>query len=192
MSRPDERATPEFRQRVLVLFAHPAYQHSRVQRALAAAARGVEGIEFHDLYEAYPDFDIDVRREQALLADHDLVVLQHPLYWYSTPPLVKQWFDLVLEYGWAYGAGGTALAGKRWLCAISTGGSEEAYRPEALNRFTLRELLAPVEQTLRFCGARFLEPFVVYGTHAFGEREIDSAAKSYSERLRVLRDAGTP
>ena len=73
----------------------------------------------HDLYEAYPDFDIDVRREQELLAAHEVIVLQHPFYWYSAPALLKEWQDLVLEHGWAYGSGGTALRGKALLSAPS-------------------------------------------------------------------------
>jgi len=68
------------RSSILVLFAHPAIQKSRVNRRLAAAARGVEGVTVHDLYETYPDFDIDVPREQSLLVLHDIVVLQHPFY----------------------------------------------------------------------------------------------------------------
>ena len=59
--------------RVLVLFAHPAFHQSRVQRALAGAARRVEGVTFHDLYECDPDFLLDVEREQALLRAHDLI-----------------------------------------------------------------------------------------------------------------------
>ena len=42
--------------RVLVLFAHPALEKSRVNRRLIRAAQGLEGVTFHDLYEAYPDF----------------------------------------------------------------------------------------------------------------------------------------
>lgn len=175
---------------VLVLFAHPALHRSRVQRALAKAVRDLEGVTFHDLYEAYPDFDVDVRREQALLAAHDTVVLQHPFYWYSVPPLVKQWLDLVLEHGWAYGANGTALRGKRLLCALSAGGREEAYCTEGHNRFTVRQLLAPIEQTACLCGVEFLDPFVVYGTHALGEPEIAAAAKAYAERVGALRGGG--
>ena len=105
-----DRLTP-----ILVLFAHPAFERSRVHRRLVDAVAELPGITFHDLYEAYPDFDVDVRREQKLLLEHDLVVLQHPFFWYSTPPLVKQWEDLVLEHGWAYGTGGNALHGKRLL-----------------------------------------------------------------------------
>ena len=174
--------------RILVLFAHPALQKSRVNRQLAVAAREVDGITFHDLYEAYPDFDVDVPREQALLAAHDLVVLQHPLYWYSMPPLLKQWLDLVLEHGWAYGHGGTALHGKKLLCALTTGGRESAYRKDGYNRFTLRELLAPVEQTAVLCGMAFVAPFVVHGTHALADGDIPPHAAQYRRLLTALRD----
>jgi glutathione-regulated potassium-efflux system ancillary protein KefG len=180
---PDSVAT-----RVLVLFAHPALEKSRVQRQLAGAIRDLPGITFHDLYEAYPDFDVDVRREQQLLVEHDLVIVQHPFYWYSTPALVKQWEDLVLEHAWAYGTGGTALRGKQWLSAISTGGREEAYQHGGHNRFTIRELLAPLEQTARLCGMDFLPPFVVHGTHRLTTNDIAQAAGDYRVVVEALRD----
>jgi glutathione-regulated potassium-efflux system ancillary protein KefG len=174
--------------RILILLAHPALERSRVNRRLAAAARGVAGVTFHDLYEAYPDFDVDVAREQELLLAHDLLVVQHPFYWYSTPALVKQWEDLVLEHGWAYGAGGTALRRKAWLSAITTGGRETAYRADGLNRFTIRELLRPLEQTARLCGMTFLAPFVVHGTHRLDLGGIEAAAADYRRTLEALRD----
>ncbi len=174
--------------RVLVLFAHPAFENSRVNRHLAAAVRDLPGVTFHDLYEAYPDFDVDVRREQALLLEHDTLVLQHPFYWYSTPALVKQWEDLVLEHGWAYGTGGHALRGKRWLSAITTGGREEAYQPDGHNRFTMRQLLAPIEQTAHLCGMTFLPPFVVHGTHRLDATQIAEAARDYRYVVEALRD----
>jgi glutathione-regulated potassium-efflux system ancillary protein KefG len=173
---------------ILVLFAHPAFERSRVHRRLVEAVAELPGVTFHDLYEAYPDFDIDVRREQGLLLAHDLVVLQHPFFWYSTPPLVKQWEDLVLEHGWAYGTGGTALHGKRLLSAISAGGPERAYREGGHNRFTVRQLLAPLEQTARLCGMEYLPPFVVFGTHRLGEEQIRDAAAEYRRLLVALRD----
>jgi glutathione-regulated potassium-efflux system ancillary protein KefG len=111
-----------------------------MNRALVAVVPGLLGrlprLTFHDLYEAYPDFNVDVAREQALLLDHDVVVLHHPFYWYSAPPLVKQWEDLVLEHGWAYGAHGRMLEGKRLLSVVTLGGVAAAYRPEGYNRFT--------------------------------------------------------
>ena len=83
--------------RVLILFAHPVLEKSRVQSELLAQASTVQGITINDLYQSYPDFDIDVEREKDLLLSHDIIIWQHPLYWYSSPAILKQWQDLVLE-----------------------------------------------------------------------------------------------
>ena len=174
--------------RILILFAHPALERSRINALLADAVRGLEGTTFHDLYEAYPEFDIDVGREQALLTEHQIVVLQHPFFWYSTPPLVKQWEDLVLEHGWAYGSDGTALAGKQLLSAITTGGGEAAYQPEGHNRFTMRQLLAPLEQTFALCGMEYLPPFIVHGAHGMTLEQVRRHAGDYRRTVEALRD----
>jgi len=174
--------------RVLVLFAHPALERSRTQRRLLEALEGCTGITVHDLYESYPEFDVDVRREQELLAAHGSIVLQHPLFWYSPPALVKQWLDLVLQHGWAYGTGGTALVGKTLLVAVSAGGREPAYRPDGFNGRTVREFLAPIEQTARLCGMDWLAPFVVHGTHLLEPTQIERAANDDRRVIEALRD----
>jgi glutathione-regulated potassium-efflux system ancillary protein KefG len=173
---------------ILLLFAHPALQSSRVNSALVEAVRELPGVRFHDLYETYPEFDVDVAREQALLQAHRAIVLQHPFYWYSVPPLAKQWLDLVLEHGWAYGHEGTALHGKLFLSTITTGGGESAYARGGYNRFTMRELLAPLEQTVCLCGMEYLPPFVVHGTHALEGEGIARHAADYRRALLALRD----
>jgi glutathione-regulated potassium-efflux system ancillary protein KefG len=179
---------PDFANRVLLLFAHPALEKSRVNRVLIQGLRELPGVTFHDLYECYPDFDIDVPREQELLAAHDVIVLQHPFFWYSTPAIVKEWEDLVLEHGWAYGSEGKALVGKLLLNAITAGGREGAYRSDGLNRFTIRELLAPIEQTARLCGMEYLPPFVVFGTHGMSTADIERHGEDYRRVLLALRD----
>jgi glutathione-regulated potassium-efflux system ancillary protein KefG len=176
------------RRRVLILFAHPALQKSRVNVRLAEAVRGLEDVTFHDLYEAYPLLDIDVPREKDLVESHDVLVLQHPFYWYSTPAILKQWQDLVLEHGWAYGSEGTALHGKILLSALSAGGSAEVYCAEGENRFTIRQLLAPFEATARICGMHYPPPFVVHGTHGLSPGEIATHADDYRRLIEALRD----
>ena len=173
---------------VLVLFAHPALQRSRVNRRLIRGVADLDGVTLHDLYEAYPRFDIDVRREQRLIEDHAVVVLQHPMYWYSTPALLKEYQDLVLEHGWAYGRDGTALHGKVLVNVLSAGGGEQAYCAAGANRFTVRQLLAPLEQTARLCGMRYLAPFVVHGTHSLSEADIERHRLDYHAVLEALRD----
>ena len=173
--------------KVLLLFAHPALEKSRIHRRLLQLAREIPGVTIQDLYEAYPDLNIDVEREQQLLADHDAVVFQHPFYWYSTPAILKQWQDLVLELGWAYGKGGTALEGKLTFNVVSAGGPEVAYHRGGYNVFTVRELLAPWEATARLCHMRYLPPFVVFGALRFASAsEVEPHAQAYASLLRAL------
>jgi glutathione-regulated potassium-efflux system ancillary protein KefG len=175
--------------RVLVLFAHPVLERSRVNKRLVAAVRDLPDVTVHDLYEAYPTFAIDVAREQELLREHDAIVFQHPFYWYSTPAILKEWQDLVLQHGWAYGAGGTALRGKVTLNATTTGGPAAAYRRDGYNRFTVRELLAPWEQTANLCGMRFLAPFVVHAAlRVVGDEDVGEARELYRRLIEGLRD----
>jgi glutathione-regulated potassium-efflux system ancillary protein KefG len=171
-----------------VIFAHPAFQKSRVNRALLEAARLVPGVKVHDLYETYPDFLIDVAEEQKLLESHQNIVLQHPFFWYSSPAIIKEWLDLVLTYGWAYGQHGTALAGKTLAQAISTGGPAEAYQRDGHNHFTVRELLAPFEQTARLCGMPYAAAYTVQGTNALSVADLAQHAAGYAHWLEALRD----
>lgn len=173
---------------ILVLFAHPAIRQSRVQRRLRDGASTVPGVKVHDLYETYPDFDVDIDAEQKLVAAHDIVIFQHPFYWYSVPPLLKQWFDLVLEHGWAYGSTGTAVAGKRAGVATSAGGSKDSYEPAGFNRFTIQEFLRPVEATIRLCRMKWLPPFLVTGSHAIDDDGIETATARYQRWLRALAE----
>jgi glutathione-regulated potassium-efflux system ancillary protein KefG len=175
--------------KILILFAHPVLEKSRVNRRLVDAVRGLDGVTVQDLYEAYPALDIDVAREQALLQAHDVIVFQHPFYWYSAPAILKEWQDLVLEHGWAYGEGGDKLAGKVTFNAITTGGPEHAYRVDGYNRFTMRQLLSPWDQTAHLCGMRFLAPFVVHGALGIdGEAEAGTHLETYRRLVVALRD----
>jgi glutathione-regulated potassium-efflux system ancillary protein KefG len=175
--------------RILILFAHPALEKSRVNRHLIEAVKGLEAITVHDLYEAYPDFHINVKFEQELLLAHDIIVFHHPFYWYSSPALLKEWQDLVLEYDFAYGHSETALRGKKFLSAITTGGGEKAYCQAGYNRYGIRDLLLPFEQTAHLCGMEYLPPFVVYGTHRLRELEqIIPHVQDYRAAILALRD----
>jgi len=172
--------------RLVVLFAHPALEHSRVNRRLFASLASVPSVSVRDLYELYPDFDVDVASEQTALLEHDAIVFHYPLYWYSCPPLLKQWIDLVLEHGWAYGSGGTALQGKVAAHIVTAGGVQEAYSERGFNRYTIDEFLRPHEQTARLCGMTYLEPFVVHGTHGLTDDQIDGYARNYVDHLRAI------
>jgi glutathione-regulated potassium-efflux system ancillary protein KefG len=176
------------KRKILILFAHPRLEKSKINRTLIGMISRNESITLHDLYQVYPDFSLDLNYEKQLLLEHDVVVWHHPFYWYSCPPLLKQWIDVVLEFGWAYGPGGNALQGKFFLNAITTGGAREAYHPEGRNRFTIRQFLAPMEQTVFLCKAHYLPPFVVHGTHRMESHEIEDHALQYQRILQWLLD----
>lgn len=173
--------------RILVLFAHPKFEKSRANQALVRAIRDLPGLTFHDLYEQYPSFQVDVAREQSLLLEHDIVIWHHPIYWYSCPPLLKQWLDLVLEVGWAYGKGGEQLKGKYVFNAVTSGGSREVYQTDGRNRYTLKQFLAPFDQTAWLCHMHYLPPFALQGTHRLLDNDLLMEAQLYRKILEQLQ-----
>ena len=171
---------------ILVIHAHPYPTHSRAGSALLDAVRGVPALEVRSLYDMYPDFDIDADAERRALERARLVVLMHPLFWYTTPAILKHWFDEVLVKGWAYGEGGTALAGKDCLWAVTTGGDAEAFSAAGRHARPFEAFAPVVEQTARFCAMNWLEPFVVNGAHQLPEEELREAAQRLRRRIEEL------
>lgn len=172
--------------KILILFAHPALEKSRVNKPLIKAAQQLEDVTIHDLYEEYPDFHINIAREQELLLAHDIVIWQHPFFWYSAPSLLKEWIDLVLEFNFAYGPSGKALKGKIIFNSITTGGPQEAYSKEGYNRFSIRELLAPFEQTANLCLMDYFPPFIIHGSLHLETSQLNKHTEEYVQLLEAL------
>ena len=164
--------------RILILFAHPLFEKSRIHKSLVNHIPG--GVTFHDLYQEYPEFNIDIEREKELLLNHDIIIWQHPVYWYSCPALMKQWIDVVLEAGWAYGPKGKALEGKMVMQVLSTGGNRNTYQPDGYHQFTLREFLTPFNRTATLCNMKYLPPFAAQGSHRMSEEELLALGQDYA------------
>jgi glutathione-regulated potassium-efflux system ancillary protein KefF len=166
-----------------VLAAHPNWRESRVNRQLLEQARSLPDVRVQDLYSSYPDYDVDVAAEQASAQAAQLIVLLHPIQWYSMPALMKLWLDEVLRYGWAYGPSGTALQGKDLWLVATTGGPETSYHPQGYNRYFFDAFLPPYEQTATLCGMRFLPPLLLHGAHRASGEEIQAHADMFRDRL---------
>ncbi|MGW4564595.1 NAD(P)H-dependent oxidoreductase [Streptomyces sp. NPDC004561] len=170
-------------QRTLAIVAHPDLASSRITARLTEAIADLEHVTVHDIAAAHPGHRFDIAHEQQLLREHDRIVWQFPWYWYSVPGVLKDWIDQVLTYGFAYGSNGTALHGKTLQLVTSTGGPEAAYAPDGYNRFTVTELIAPIDATAHLTGMHLAEPLVLHGVHNVSDEDLELHAKRYRELL---------
>lgn len=175
--------------RLILYYIHPGHRHSHTNQRMQQLAGAVENIEHVDLYREYPRFNINIDKEQQRLVDHDVVVLQFPVFWYSGPSLLKEWIDLVLEYGFAYGLEGDKLRGKKLLLAVTAGGPESAYRSSGYQNHTLRTFLTPFQQTATLCNMTFLSPYVLFNSlHTDDTSRIEQHARGYVRLLEAVRN----
>jgi putative NADPH-quinone reductase len=166
--------------KTLVIVAHPNLQQSRVNKRWVTELRELQDqVTVHELYAAYPDKTIDIEREQTLIAEHGRLVLQYPLQWYSTPSLLKQWLDEVFTTTWLFGSGGSAVAGKELVLAISIGGVEDSYQVGGLIGYTIGELTRPLQALANQIGMTMLPHFKFHGAVQATDEQIETSAKQY-------------
>ena len=144
--------------KILHLVFHPNLENSRVnqiwKRQLEDSGKITTS---RDMYAEYPDFNIDVAREHALLEAHNRIVIQFPFYWYSMTPLLKKWLDDVLTTNWAYGPQGDKLKGKDLQLILSVGGRAKFYT--GFDIFTsIPDLLRPFQLTANLTQMNYLVP----------------------------------
>ncbi|KZE67052.1 MULTISPECIES: NAD(P)H-dependent oxidoreductase [Paenibacillus] len=167
----------------LVIVVHPDLAESRINKRWMQELEKQSNVTVHNLYEVYPDEQINVAHEQKLLEEHDRIVLQFPFYWYSSPSLLKKWLDKVLTYGWAYGSEGGKLQGKELLIALSAASVEENYQHGGRNRYTIEELLRPFEATGHMIGVKLLPYFVQYGAAVLTDEQLEQSAQKYVQAV---------
>lgn len=170
-----------------VLMFHSRYLPSRANTALLAAANRLPGVEGVDMQQRYADGQLDVDREVARLLDTDRLVLQFPIQWYSTPPLLQSWQDQVLTrlFYLAYQEEGRHFEGTPLMLAVTAGNTPDAYQPEGQNGFPLSTLLTPLQATARRCGLPWSEPFVLYQADRLSDEELALACQSYVQQIQV-------
>ncbi len=170
--------------KILYLVFHPDLSQSRVNKAWKQQIDASDKVAIsRDLYADYPDFQIDVGREQADLLAHDRVIIQHPFYWYSAPPLFKKWMDDVLAYDFAFGPKGDKLTGKELQMIISVGGPAQSYTPAGYNNFSVEEFLKPVRQTAHLTRMIFLPPLWMHDAVAASDEKIRDVMNNWLDLL---------
>ena len=170
--------------KTLVLVFHPNLKgQSRVNAALVKAAEELQNVTVRDEYALYPDGKIDVKAEQKAVEEADRIIFQFPIFWFSSPALLKEWEDKVLEHGWAYGSEGHAFEGKEFGVAVSTGSPESAYQTGTPGRYPIEQLLIPIEGTAYYIGATWLKPFATYDAFGITDEALAQSAAQYKALL---------
>ena len=169
--------------KILVVLAHPNIESSLGNRTIVEKFKSLHPeAEIDELYKLYPDFRIDVKREQQKLLKADYIILQFPMYWYNAPALLRQWFESVLEHGFAYGSTGKALKGKKLILSITTGSPYDAYRVGGFQNFSIEDLTKGFHQLANLCSMKW-EGFIVTGNLVFLLKDKPDEMKKMMERL---------
>ncbi|MBU8869700.1 MAG: NAD(P)H-dependent oxidoreductase [Gemmatimonadales bacterium] len=178
--------------KILINMFHPNLEYSRGNKAMLEAAGKLPNLTIRNLYAEYPDFKIDAAVEQELLLAHDVIVFQHPMYWLSSPSLMKEWQDTVLQKGFAFPPGeGDKLAGKIWQSVVTAGGPEEGYTKGGPFQADFNDILLPFKLTAVYCSMKWQNPFTVTsvmpedapGMRAISKEELQEKISEYVSLL---------
>lgn len=172
-----------------ILLFHPDLAKSKANRALADAARSLDGVAIVDMTALYPDGHVDADAEVGRLLAAERIILQFPIQWYSTPPLLQAWQDDVLSrmYYVHPEEEGERLRDLPVMVAATAGNDPSAYTPEGVNLFPLEELLKPLHATAHRCFWRWSDPFLVYRANTSSREELAEAGRRYAARLAEWR-----
>ncbi|RDU73756.1 flavodoxin family protein [Helicobacter aurati] len=143
----------------LIIFAHTFWADSKVNKALLKEVENIPTITIHNLTTTYPQGNIDIQKEIELLQKPEKIIFQFPLFWYSTPSLMKEWEDRVL-ISILDGNTPRLLKGKKFQVITTTGAKESSY--DGHHGYTINALLAPIHNTFSYMGCEILLPCCMY------------------------------
>ena len=173
--------------KTLVLVSHPDLEKSLVnKRWVEELKKYPEQFTIHELNTLYPDGNFDVEKEQKLVESHSNLILQFPIFWFNSPPIIKKWMDDVMTHGWAYGSnGGDKLKGRKVALAVTAGIKEEDYTEKGRYDYTLSQILTPFETSFRYCNADYRSFFAFYGAEY--EPTVENVEKSAKDLIVFLK-----
>lgn len=174
----------------LIILGHPDFEKSLANKTIIEVLKNSNlDIEIRNIYDLYPDYNIDIKAEQEVILRHQTIVFQYPVYWYNMPAILKHWFDTVLEYGFAYGKTGDKLKGKNFVPSFTVGAPETEYKTLGEHHFRVYEFCKNMEQTAYYTQMNYFEPFYFHGTSVnagYTKEDIISKAKNQAQKLIQL------
>lgn len=171
----------------LIILAHPAFEKSFANKTIIEELQKSNlDFEIRNIHDLYPDYKIDVKKEQEALLRHQTIVFQYPFYWYNMPAILKHWFDVVFENQFAYGSNGDKLKGKNFVASFTVGSSESSYNVLGFQHFRVYEFCKNLEQTALLAQMNYIDPIYFHGTSlaaGYTQNDIKSNAKLHTKKL---------
>ncbi|TCP92175.1 glutathione-regulated potassium-efflux system ancillary protein KefF [Cricetibacter osteomyelitidis] len=175
--------------KTLLVVSHPNFAQSRVIKALAEAAGSLQDVEIRNIDVLYgKDFTaIDVEAEKAAHERADRIVYLFPIHWFNLTPMLKAYMNSVWQYGWAFGEGGFAFAGKELQIIAAAGAADSTYQHDGLVRYTGAEVLAPLEASAYYTSFTYNQPLFFTSSNAVSDEGLQEWQRQVIERLQSAK-----
>lgn len=166
--------------KVLVIYSHTYPEQSVSGKAILEVFKQTPDFTVRNLEELYPDLNkIDVAAEQQALVEADVIIFQHPTFWFNIPSALKRYLDEVFQYGFAYGTGGDKLKGKKFIDSYTTGSGAATYDGQPLGEV----LGASVKASALYSSMDYVCAFPLYGQLALTNPNAADDARKHAEKL---------
>lgn len=179
--------------KIVSIYAHPNHKASLANQLIMEEFKKLlPSLDAADLGALYPNYKMDIKREQDRLKNAEMIIFQYPFWWYGAPSLLHAYIEQVFAHGWAYGHGGEALKGKSLTLSFTTGAPEADYSPQTLLHHNITDYLTGMMSTAAFTGMAYrgavysfeMIPFDAAGKSSQEMKDkVAAKAKDHAERL---------
>lgn len=169
-----------------MILAHPNIGESIGNKIISTTFNKEDNTEVRHLNLIYPDTKIDIKAEQDAILTADTIIFQYPLFWYSTPAILKEWIDQVMQYGFAFG-NDSKLAGKKVIVSFTIGSSIKEYPNEVIEKIVFH-----IKGLTHYCKMEYLGEIFSTDINNYApgakEKAIESANKHTKRLLELIKN----
>ena len=167
----------------LIILAHPKIEESIGNKTIVENLSQLENTTLRDLTQLYPNFKIDIKAEQEALLKADTIIFQYPLFWYSTPAILKEWIDQVIQYGFAFGKDNYNLENKKVIVSFTIGSPIKDYPNEIIQKITF-----PFQGLASYCKMEYVGEVFCNDINAYTSEAKENAIQSAKKHAKTLLD----
>lgn len=134
--------------KTLIINAHPTPEQSHTQSFFKEVVTSLENVSYIELTKNLPKLEE--------LLNYQRIIFQFPVYWYSSPAILKQWMDNT------FFSGDSRLSGVELGIVAIFGVSQSQYQAGGKEKYTPSEMLRPFEMLSNHLNMIYLPPFSVF------------------------------